>query len=32
MNIEKEEIIQLTQEYGGPWGINHTSRLIYLFS
>ena len=32
MNIDREEIIRLTEEYGGPWGINHTRRLLHLIS
>ena len=31
-NIDKEEIIRLTEEYGGLWGINHTRRLLHLIS
>ncbi len=30
--IDKEEIVRLTEEYGGPWGINHTRRLLHLIS
>ena len=30
--IDKEEIVRLTEEYGGPWGINHTRRLLQLIS
>jgi hypothetical protein len=26
--INREEIIRLTEEYGGQWGINHTRRLL----
>lgn len=26
----KEEIVRLTREYGGEWGINHTHRLLRL--
>ena len=32
MNIDHEEIIRLTEEYGGRWGINHTRRLLELVS
>lgn len=32
MNINKDEIVNLTEEYGGQWGINHTRRLLYLIS
>jgi uncharacterized protein len=28
--INKPEIVRLTEEYGGVWGINHTRRLLYL--
>jgi uncharacterized protein len=30
MNINRDELVQLTEEYGGPWGINHTRRLLRL--
>lgn len=30
MELNKAEIIRLTQEYGGGWGLNHTSRLLQL--
>ncbi len=30
MNIDQEEIVRLTEEYGGAWGINHTRRLLQL--
>jgi uncharacterized protein len=32
MQIDKEEIIRLTEEFGGEWGINHTRRLLHLVS
>ncbi len=32
MNIDHDELIHLTEEYGGPWGINHTRRLLKLIS
>jgi uncharacterized protein len=32
MGIDKDEIVRLTQEYGGEWGINHTRRILYLVS
>lgn len=32
MNKDKDEIIRLTEEYGGQWGINHTRRLLHLVS
>ena len=30
--IDRDEIIRLTEEYGGRWGINHTRRLLHLIS
>lgn len=30
--IDKEEIVRLTEEYGGAWGINHTRRLLNLIA
>jgi uncharacterized protein len=30
--IDKQEIKELTVEYGGAWGINHTKRLLDLIS
>jgi uncharacterized protein len=27
---QREEIVRLTIEYGGEWGINHTRRLLHL--
>ncbi len=32
MNIDRAELICLTEEYGGPWGINHTRRLLKLIT
>ena len=32
MHIDIDEIIRLTEEYGGQWGINHTRRLLRLVS
>ncbi len=32
MNIDREEIARLTEEYGGQMGINHTRRLLHLVS
>jgi uncharacterized protein len=32
MNIDKDEIARLTEEYGGAWGINHTRRLLSLIA
>jgi uncharacterized protein len=32
MNIGRDEIVHLTEEYGGRWGINHTRRLLSLVS
>ncbi len=30
--IDRDEIVALTQEYGGAWGINHSRRLLRLVS
>ena len=30
--IDKDEMVRLTEEYGGPWGINHTRRLLQLIA
>jgi uncharacterized protein len=30
--VDKDEIVRLTQEYGGEWGINHTHRLLHLIA
>jgi uncharacterized protein len=30
--IDKDEIVRLTEQYGGEWGINHTRRLLRLVS
>jgi uncharacterized protein len=30
MQFDKAEIIRLTQEYGGGWGLQHTNRLLHL--
>jgi uncharacterized protein len=30
--MDKDEIIRLTEEYGGAWGINHTRRLLQLIA
>lgn len=30
MNLDKAEMMRLTEEYGGAWGINHTRRLLQL--
>ncbi len=32
MNIDRDELVHLTEEYGGAWGINHTRRLLQLIS
>lgn len=32
MIIDKNEITNLTAEYGGEWGINHTRRLLSLIT
>ncbi len=30
MEIDRDEITRLTEQHGGPWGINHTRRLLHL--
>lgn len=32
MPPERDEIVRMTEEYGGQWGINHTRRLLHLIS
>jgi HD superfamily phosphodiesterase len=32
MDIDQGEIVRLTEEYGGQWGINHTRRLLHLIA
>ena len=32
MELNKDEIAHLTEEYGGEWGINHTHRILHLVS
>jgi uncharacterized protein len=32
MDIDKDEIARLTEEYCGVWGINHTRRLLQLMA
>jgi uncharacterized protein len=32
IHIDRDEIIRRTEEYGGPWGLNHTRRLLHLIS
>lgn len=32
MNIDRDELVHLTEEYGGAWGINHTRRLLKLIA
>jgi uncharacterized protein len=32
MNLDRNEIEHLTEEYGGQWGINHTRRLLELIA
>jgi HD superfamily phosphodiesterase len=32
MNVDRNEIVRLTEEYGGPWGLNHTRRLLRLIA
>ncbi len=30
MNIDNDEIVRLTDQYGGTWGLTHTRRLLQL--
>ena len=30
MQLDRDEVVALTEEYGGAWGINHTRRLLRL--
>jgi len=30
MTIDRDELVRLTEEYGGTWGIEHTRRLLRL--
>ncbi|MBN1963648.1 MAG: HD domain-containing protein [Anaerolineae bacterium] len=30
MEIDREELVRLTGEYGGEWGLNHVRRLLHL--
>ncbi len=32
MIIDRDELMQLTEQYGGSWGINHTRRLLQLIA
>jgi uncharacterized protein len=32
MAIDRDEVVRLTEEYGGQWGINHTRRLLQLMT
>ena len=32
VGFDRDEIVRLTEEYGGEWGINHTRRLLNLIS
>jgi uncharacterized protein len=32
LRLNQDEVIRLTQEYGGEWGLNHTRRLLKLVS
>lgn len=32
MHIDRDEIVRLTEEYGGQWGLNHTRRLLNLIA
>ncbi|RPJ20107.1 MAG: HD domain-containing protein, partial [Planctomycetaceae bacterium] len=31
-DIDRDELIRLTEEHGGQWGLNHTRRLLHLVS
>ncbi len=28
--MDREEIVRLTREYGGDWGVNHARRLLHM--
>jgi uncharacterized protein len=30
MDIDRDELVALTEQYGGAWGIQHTRRLLHL--
>ena len=30
--MDKDKVIQLTEEYGGEYGLNHTKRLLHIIS
>jgi uncharacterized protein len=30
MQLDRDEIVRRTEEYGGAWGLNHTRRLLKL--
>ncbi len=32
MHIDRDELMRLTEEYGGTWGISHVRRLLQLIS
>lgn len=32
MNIDKTEIVRLTEEYGGVWAVRHSQRLLKLIA
>jgi uncharacterized protein len=32
IQINRDEVTRLTEEYGGVWGINHTRRLLQLIA
>jgi hypothetical protein len=32
MQIDREEITRLTEEYCGVWGLNHARRLLQLIA
>jgi uncharacterized protein len=30
MDVDRDELVTLTEQYGGAWGIQHTRRLLHL--
>ena len=32
MGLDRDEVVALSEEYGGDWGINHTRRLLRLIA
>jgi HD superfamily phosphodiesterase len=31
-HIDRDEIVRLTAEYGGQWGLNHARRILQLIA